>query len=337
MSAETLKVVIPMAGLGSRLRPHTWSKPKPLMHMAGKTVLDHVLDTLKTLPDPNNIELIFIVGYLGDQFQPYMQAHYPGVKVHYVVQPEMRGQSHAIHLAKEYLTGPMLMVFADTLIGADLSFLAQETAGGLAWVKPVPDPRRFGVAETGADGWVTRLVEKPTDLINNQVVVGFYYFAKSEDLISAIEEQMRRGIQLKGEYFLADAVNIMLERGLKMRTVQIDTWLDAGVPATVLETNAYLLDHGHDNSSAAAQRPGVTIIPPVYIHPSAVVETSVIGPHVSIAAGCQVRDSRLTNSILEDYSQVSQVILDSSLVGRQAQVAGSPRTLNIGDHTTLNL
>lgn len=337
MSKETLKIVIPMAGFGSRLRPHTWSKPKPLMHIAGKTVLDHVLDTIQTLPDPANVELVFIIGYLGDQFAPYMQAKYPGLKVHYVEQPEMRGQSHALYLAKEHLQGPMLMVFADTLIEADLSFLDREEAGAIAWVKPVPDPRRFGVAALRPDGWVDRLVEKPQSLENNLVVVGFYYFQQAEVLIAAIEEQMRRGIQLKGEYFLADAVNIMLEQGLKMRTEQVEVWLDAGVPATVLETNAYLLAHGHDNSAEAAKRPGVTVIPPVFIDPTAQVERSVIGPHVSIAAGCRVEDSLIRSSILEDQAKVSQAVLENSLIGRRAVVHGRTASLNTGDDSEVKL
>lgn len=333
MSRKTMKIVIPMAGFGSRLRPHTWSKPKPLMHIAGKTVLDHVLGTLKTLPDPDNVELVFIVGYLGEQFEPYMQKNYPGVKVHYIEQPEMRGQSHAIYLAREHLQGPMLMVFADTLIQADLSLLKDPQAEAITWVKPVPDPRRFGVAVVGEDGWVTQLVEKPQIMDNNLVIVGFYYFSQAEDLVAAIEDQMREGIQLKGEYFLADAVNIMLKKGLRMRTETVDVWLDAGVPGTVLETNAYLLEHGHDNSAEAAKRSGVTIIPPVFVHPSAIVEASVIGPHVSIGENCQVRSSIVRNSILEDEAQLKGTCLDGSLIGRRAQVESQMKQINIGDDT----
>lgn len=336
MPYDTLKVVIPMAGLGSRLRPHTWSKPKPLVSIAGKTVLAHVLDMLQTLPDPNNIELIFIVGYLGEQFKPYMDENYPHLKVNYVVQPEMRGQSHAIYLAREHLGGPMLMVFADTLIETDLSFLGSETADAIAWVKPVEDPRRFGVAEVGADGWVTRLVEKPKDVENNLVVVGFYYYKRSEDLLAAIETQMERGIALKGEYFLTDATNILLERGAKMRVQKVDTWLDAGVPGAILETNAYLLENGHATPPEAAARPGVSLIPPVYVHPSAHIEASVIGPHVSIGANCRVTGSVLRNSLLEDYAEVTDSLLQNSLIGRRAKINGRAVTLNIGDDSTFS-
>jgi glucose-1-phosphate thymidylyltransferase len=336
MISETLKVVIPMAGYGTRLRPHTWSKPKTLMRIGAKTVLDYVIDMLQTLPDPRNVELVFIVGYLGDQFKPYMDEHYPDLKVHYVEQPEMRGQSHAISLAAAHLSGPMLMVFADTLIEADLSILADETIEGIAWVKPVPDPRRFGVAVVNEMGWVTQLVEKPQSLENNLVVVGFYYFKHAEDLLAAIAEQMERDIQLKGEYFLADAVNIMLEQGLKMSTKIVDVWLDAGVPATMLETNRYLLEHGGDNSTEAT-RPGVAIIPPAFIHPTAQVTQAVIGPHTSIGPKATISDSIIRNTIVEDEAIIRGAILEEALVGRKAEISGHAHKLNIGDNATLNL
>jgi glucose-1-phosphate thymidylyltransferase len=231
----------------------------------------------------------------------------------------------------------MLMVFADTLIETELSFLAHEEADAVAWVKPVPDPRRFGVAKVGEDDWVSRLIEKPKEMHDNLAVVGFYYFKRSEDLLAAIEEQMKKDIQLKGEYFLADAVNIMLERGLRMRTQNVDIWLDAGTPEAVMETNRYLLDHGHDNSQQAAQRPGITIIPPVFIHPDAEVEASVLGPHVSVGAGCTVRFSVLKDSILEEGSQVSDVMLENSLIGQNAQVTGCVNRLIVGDDSTVQL
>ena len=231
----------------------------------------------------------------------------------------------------------MLMVFADTLLETDLSFLAHETADAVAWVKPVPDPRRFGVAVVGTDGWVTQLIEKPKDMNNNLAVVGFYYFKSSEALISAIEEQMRRDIQLKGEYYLADAVNIMLERGLKMRVEKVDVWLDAGTVEAMLETNHYLLEHGRDNSVLAAQRTGVVIIPPVFVHPSAKIEYSVIGPHASIGAECCVQGSIVRNSILEDGAHVTDVILENSLIGRQAQIQRRAMVVNAGDQTVLTL
>jgi glucose-1-phosphate thymidylyltransferase len=327
---QTLKIVIPMAGFGTRLRPQTWSRPKQLLSIAGKTVIEHVLDQFSTLPEGVAVEYIFIVGYLGEKIEAFMNARYPHLNVRYVVQAEMRGQSHAIYLAKEYLHGPMLMVFADTLIETDLSTLGADDIGGIAWVKPVPDPRRFGVAEVGADGLVTRLVEKPSEIENNLVVVGFYYFRESEDLIAAIETQMERGQQLKGEFFLADAVNIMLERGLKMRTQQVETWLDAGTPQAVLETNRYLLEHGAGNAADFSGE-GVAVIPPAFIHPEAEVSNSVIGPYASIGAGCKVDRAVITDSILEDGAQVSGAVLTNSLIGQRAAVHGKATTVNLGD------
>lgn len=334
---STLKVVIPMAGLGTRLRPHTWSKPKQLVGVAGKTALDHVLDTLSTLPKSMNIELVNIVGYLGEQIECHIKEHYPHLKSHFVVQEDPRGQSHAIQLAREYLDGPMLVVFADTLLGTDLSFLANEMAEAVTWVKQVSDPRRFGVVDIDADGWVKRLIEKPEDMHINLAVVGFYYFQDSHALLSAIDEQMRRDTQLKGEYFLADAINIMLERGLKMRTRKVDIWLDTGTAEALLETNRYLLEHGNDNSARFEQCEGFVVIPPVFIHESAMVESSIIGPYVSLGAGCQVKHSIIENSILEDESQATRVILESSLVGRRAQLSRRAGVINAGDNTVVVL
>ena len=335
--AYTLKVVIPMAGLGTRLRPHTWSKPKQLVSVAGKAALDHVLDTLNSLPEDVDVELINIVGYLGDQIEAYIRAHYPNIKSHFVVQENPRGQSHAIWLAKQYLQGPMMVVFADTLIETDLSKLPEEQAEAVVWVKPVPDPRRFGVAEVDEDGWVKQLIEKPEDMSNNLAVVGFYYFRESEALLEAIAEQMRRETQLKGEYYLADAVNIMLEKNLKMRTQKVDIWLDAGTPEALLETNRYLLSNGLDNSTSAADRDGLVILPPVFIHPTAEVTDSIIGPNVSLGAGCKVHSSIIRDSILEDDAQATGVILEQSLVGRRARLSRRYGVINAGDNTTVVL
>ncbi len=324
-----MRVVIPMAGYGTRLRPHTWSKPKPLINVAGKPVLGHVLDTFSHLPWID--EVVFVVGYLGEQIEAYVGRAYPHLNSRYVEQREMLGQSHAIWLARESLHGPMLMVFVDTLIEADLSRLAQEPSQGVAYVRKVPDPRRFGVAEIGADGWVRRLVEKPDDLSNNLAVVGLYYFREASDLLTAIEEQMARGTKLKGEFFLADAVNVMLERGFQMRVQPVEVWMDCGKPEALLETNRYLLDHGRDNSAEVARRPEVVIVPPVYVDPTAEVRHSVIGPHVTIGAGCVVEGSVLKDSIVDAGSNIIDTTLSASLIGRDARVIGRFRSLNVGD------
>ena len=337
MASSSLKIVIPMAGYGTRLRPHTWSRPKQLLRLADKLVIDHVLDTFTTLPNLDQSEFIFIVGYLGNKIEEYVHHAYPDLNVRFVQQPVMRGQSDAISLAKDYLDGPMMMLYGDTLIKTDFSFVPTEKAAAVAWVKAVPDPRRFGVACVGQDNWVTQLVEKPQTKDNNLVLVGCYYFSDSMELLSAIQEQMQRNISLKGEFFLADAVNIMLEHGLKMRVEQVQTWLDAGIPNDVLKTNRYLLDHGHDNTSQAVNRQDAVIIPPVFIHPSATIEQSVIGPHVSIGESCKIQRCIVRDSIIDDLSAVSNAIMEHSLVGREAQINRQAAVMNVGDHTELSL
>jgi glucose-1-phosphate thymidylyltransferase len=328
-----MKIVIPTAGYGTRLRPHTWSKPKPLITVAGKSVLGHVLDMFAQIPVID--EIVFIVGYLGEQIEAFVEDAYPQYKCRYVFQEEMIGQSHAIWLARQGLTGPMVMAFVDTLIETDLSNLPAEDAEAIAWVKEVPDPRRFGVAELGDNGWVRQLIEKPQDMSNNLAVVGFYYFKEAERLVQAIEEQMHREQQLKGEYFLADAINIMLEDGLKMSVRTVEVWNDCGKPDALLETNRYLLNHGRDNSRAASKRKGIVIVPPVYIDPSVSIKESVIGPHVSIGPGCVIQHSLIQDSIIDDHSQIIDASLIQSLIGREARVIGQQRSLNIGDSSEI--
>ena len=329
---KPLKIVIPMAGFGTRLRPLTWSKPKPLVSLAGKTVLDHVLDMFRTAPDFDSAEFVFILGpMMGDQIEDYTTKHYPHWHVDYPVQPEMKGQSDAFWQAREFLHGPMLMAFSDTLIENDFSFLSDETADAIAWVKPVPDPRRFGVAEVNQDGWVTKLTEKPDEIDNNLAVVGCYYFKEAEQVISAIVEQKELGISLKGEYYLADAINIMLARGLKMRTETVETWLDAGTSEALLKTNRYLMDHGRDNSIQWIDHTDCVIIPPVNIHPDAQVFKSVLGPHLSIAEGAVIENSILKDAIIGPRSKITNCNLETSLLGHDVMVTGLAGKLNLGD------
>ena len=333
---DTLKIFIPMAGWGTRMRPHTWNKPKPLVSVAGKTSLEHLMDMFKTLPDPANVEYVFILGpYLGElQVPTFIKENFPDIKAHYVVQHEMKGQSHALWLAREHLHGPMVMCFSDTLMETDFSFLANEEADAVAWVMPVPDPRRFGVAEVGKDGWVTRFIEKPQTMENNLVVVGCYYVRSAEKLLAAIEDQMQRGVMLKGEYFLTDTISIMIEGGAKVRTQEIGTWLDTGTITATLDTNKILLDKLGSNIQPFTSE-NVNIIEPVAIGKGAEISNSTIGPHTSIGANCKISNSTITESIVEAGCEIQDSALKRSLIGKQTKVKGRGDghfiQLNVGD------
>ena len=325
------------------MRPHTWSKPKPLVSVAGKTSLEHLLDMFKTIPDPDNTEYIFIVGpYLGEMQVPqFIRENYPDMKAHFVVQNEMKGQSHALWLAREFLHGPTLVCFADTLMETDFSFLAHEEADVVGWVMPMPDPRRFGVAELNNEGWVTRFIEKPESMDNNLVVVGCYYFKNAEKLLAAIQEQMEKDLSFKGEYFLTHTITLMIEKGARVRTQKIDSWLDTGTIEATLDTNKILLDQGKANKTKNETIDGVEFIAPSFVHPSAEVKNSVIGPYASIGAHCKIENSKIEESIIEADCEIQDAVLSRSLVGMQAKVRGRDDgqviQLNIGDNSDILL
>ncbi len=231
-----MHVIIPAAGFGTRLRPHTWSKPKPLVSVAGKPILGHVLDSIAPL-HPEKV--IFITGYLGDQIREYVERQYtfPSAFVH---QGEMKGQAHAIQLARDEVSGPVLIAFADTIFATDLSILEQTDADGVIFVKEVDKPQAFGIVELDGDR-IRRIIEKPADPPTNLAVAGIYYFRDSARLLAAIDEIMAAGKQTKGEFYLTDAIQVMIDDGARIEAATMDLWLDCGRPETLLETNRVLL------------------------------------------------------------------------------------------------
>lgn len=326
-----MKVIIPLAGFGKRLRPHTYSRPKPLLNVAGKAVLGHVLDKLQGLEIE---EIIFIVGYLGEQIQEYVTANYD-FPARYVEQKELLGQAHAIWLAREYVQGDVLILFVDTIFEADLAALRGLSSDGVIYCKQVDDPRRFGVVTLDGEGFITRFVEKPEEFVSNLAVIGLYYLKDGPGLLSAIDELIARGIQTKGEYFLADALQILVDRGQRFNAWTVEVWEDCGTPAAVLHTNRYLLEHGQGNA-AQVQTVNSVIIPPVHIAPTAKVENSVIGPYVTIGEGAEVRCSIVRDSIIDAGATIEDAMLDQSLVGKDAVVRDRFRRFNVGDSSAVD-
>jgi glucose-1-phosphate thymidylyltransferase len=327
-----MNLVVLLAGYGTRLRPHTYTKPKPLVTVAGKPVLGHILDGVSNV---NIDKTVFVVGHLGDQFEPYIREHYPTLKVDYLEQKVASGQATSIYLAKDVVSGPTCIVFGDTVTDADLSKLNElEDGDGAIYVREVEDPRRFGVVQVGADGFVEKTVEKPSTMENKLALIGVYYVRDAKALMDACKELVDRDIKTKGEYYLADALNLMIEKGLKLRTIRADVWLDCGKPDAVLETNRYLLAHGRDNS-ASLKAESYVIVPPVNIHPSAKITSSVIGPNVSIGANCVIDNSVIRESIVDQGAEVREHVLAYSLIGRDAVLIGRSRKMNIGDSSVV--
>jgi glucose-1-phosphate thymidylyltransferase len=324
-----LKAIILLAGLGTRLRPHTYSRPKPLVNVAGKPVLGHILDGLSNLPLE---ETIFVVGYLGDQIEDYVSKTHPKLLARYVEQEEMAGQAHAVALARQYIDQPVLIIFGDTIWETDWTRLDRVVGDGLIFVKEVKDPRRFGVV-TLENGYVTRFVEKPDKPISNLAVVGVYYLKEWKGLLSAIDEVQAKGIQTKGEYYLADALQCMVTRGAKLETEVIRVWKDCGTKEALLETNRYLLEKNGSNWPRAEES---RVIQPVYVAEDATIRRSIIGPNVSISSGAIVEDSILRDCIISEDAHIQNATLEFSLVGKDARVFGAFERLNVGDSSEID-
>jgi len=341
-----MQIIIPLAGLGSRLRPLTYTTPKPLVQVAGKTVLGHVLDSLQGLVID---DIVFIVGYLGEQIEKYVRETFPQYRAHFVRQEDLNGQSPAIALTRHIVNRDVLIIFGDTVIEADLGKLDQIDHDGVIYTKEVEDPRRFGVVKmTGP--YITRFVEKPKEFVSNQAVGGVYYVRESAKLFSAIDEQIARHVQLKNEFFLADALQIMIDRGARLSTRLLANWYDCGTTTSLLETNRFLLQKLMQDGKDVA---GGLVIPPVSIAPSAKIVNSIVGPHVCIGENAVVTDSRLgpfvsiadgaavshslvQDSIINQGAQIEEASLAASLIGNEAHVKGTFDRLIVGDRSDVD-
>ena len=329
MSPETI-AVIPVAGVGTRLRPHTHTQPKVLLNVAGKPILSHILDDLPAL---GIREAVLIVGYMGELIQAYVRSHYRDLKVHYVDQPERLGLGHAVSLAGPYVgERPVLVILGDTIFEADLG---RVLAGGVdsIGVKPVDDPRRFGIVETNGDGRVTRLVEKPEHPTSNLAITGIYYFSQAKPLFEALQELMRRDLRTKGEYQLTDAMQLMVDRGETLTTFPVAGWYDCGKTETLLETNRVLLDRQARPVTIA----GSVVHAPVAVAPDAVIENCILGPHVSVGAGARLRNAVVRDSIVNENAIVEDILVESSVLGISAVVRGAFKRLNVGDSSEVNI
>lgn len=336
-----MKVIILLAGYGTRMRPHTWSRPKPLMKVAGNTVIGHILEQLR---DILTEEVIFVVGYKGDMIEAWIRQNYPHLNAHFVEQAEALGQAHAVWLCRHLLPGDseVVVAFGDGIIRADYAGYHRAAApdsDAVFTVMEVEDPRPFGIMITNAEGYVTRFIEKPPTTEHRLVAAGINWFRSSHKLFKAIETIIRENRRTKGEFFMADAYEVLLEEGARIRTMRVDYWYDAGNPGNILEANTRLLGLGLGSQDALERSlaEGFTVIPPVYIHESADIDASVIGPYAHIDAGVVVRQAVISHSIVDPGAQVENCVLANTLVGEKARVNGRPLALFIGDNATLQL
>lgn len=325
MKQDTI-AVIPVAGVGTRLRPHTHTIPKALINVAGKPMLAHILDELIRI---GVNDAVFVVGHMGDQIREYVDTHYR-LNATYVEQPERKGLGHAVYLTREAVGNrPALIILGDTIFRADFKGVLSQGVSQIG-VKEVDDPRRFGVALV-EDGQVTQLIEKPDLPVSRLAIVGIYYIAHTPLLFESLDDMIRNERTTKGEYQLTDALEMMIRKGEPMKVFPVEGWYDCGKTETLLSTNQELLDL----ESEPREIPGSVVVGPVAIHSTAVIENSIVGPYVTLAAGAVVRNSIVRNSIVNENARVENMLVEASLVGDFADVRGSFRRLNVGDSSEI--
>jgi glucose-1-phosphate thymidylyltransferase len=325
-----MKVVIPLAGKGTRLRPHTHITPKPMLKIAGKPVIDYVMDDLQRL---GNVEpVIYITGHLKDKVEEYARKKYPFDSV-FIEQKVQDGTAGAVALAKPYIDQPVFIIFVDTIFDADLSVVKDSDADGIIWVKTVDDYQRFGVVVSDEQGNMQRIVEKPSEPISKRANIGLYYIKNWKLLMEGVDWTLKQP-KNKGEYYLTDAFQYMIDKGAKIKVVDVKGWYDAGEQGTLLETNRTILERG------AARRPasvpaGVTIVDPVYIEENVTLADSTIGPNVSVGAGSTIEGSELRDTVVGSGSTIRKSRLSSSMIGDAAQVSGVNGQINVSDHSVV--
>jgi len=330
-----MKAIIPVAGAGTKLRPHTYTQPKALIPLAGKTILSIIVDQLK---EAGINEFIFVVGYLGDKIQDYISDNYPDVKAHYVHQTDRQGIGHAVELTKAIVDNDeVFVVLGDSICEYDVRDVLKCKYSMLG-VKKVDDPREFGVAELDDDGFIEHVVEKPQIPKSNMALVGVYKIIESDQLFQCLEDNMKLGLKNRGEYSLTDALDCMLKKGVQFKSFRVENWFDCGKKETLLESNATLLKKfaGQQKESEYKTENSV-FISPVSIGNGCIIKNSIVGPNVTIGENTTVDSSIIKNSIIGSFSNLIDIVLDSSLIGSDTGICGETRTLNIGDNTDIDL
>lgn len=324
-----MKAIIPVAGVGTRLRPHTFSHPKVLLNVAGKPIIGHIMDKLIA---SGIDEAIVIVGYLGDMVEKWLRAHY-SIKFTFVTQTELLGLAHAIWMCKPYIIKdePLFIILGDTIFDVDLESVLKSPVSTLG-VKEVEDPRRFGVAVTDGEK-ILKLVEKPDTPVSKLAIVGLYFLQRAGSLFASIDHLIDNGIRTKGEYQLTDALQFMIEGGEPFTTFPVHGWYDCGKPETLLATNEILLK----NNVATKTFPGCIINDPVFIADSAVLENAIIGPYTTIGEQAVITNVIIRNSIIGYNARVAHIMLDHSIVGNNAFITGSSQEINIGDYSEIRV
>ncbi|WP_153796524.1 sugar phosphate nucleotidyltransferase [Foetidibacter luteolus] len=328
-----MKVIIPVAGAGAKLRPHTYTQPKALIPIAGKTILSFIVDQLH---GAGLNEFIFIVGYLGEKIQEYVKQTYPHLTCHFVYQNERQGTGHAIELTKSIVgDDEVFVVLGDTICEFDIKEVL-ESPYSMLGIKKVDDPRSFGVAELNADNFIEHVVEKPAIPKSNMALVGLYKIRETHFLYECLHHLFSQNIKSYGEYNLTDALDCMIKRGARFKSFKVKNWFDCGKKETLLESNATLLKKFGGQIHENLQSENSIIIPPVSIGAGCVLKNAIIGPHVAIGANTTIQYSIVRDSIIGSYTNLFEVVLDNSLIGSDASVKGLSRSLNIGDNTEID-